>query len=306
MRERGKILQISPFLPIRIGKRGLLNEKIFKMPIEIAKTLCYNGDENRAARVKGALCGSFGPRLCGRIEEGEMVRVVIVEDEQAESERLQSLLERYSRENGMQFEVQTYTSSLTFLAEYNRTVDIVFMDIELPDVNGMEISRRLRKQDAAVMIVFVTNMAQFAVQGYEVAAQDFIVKPAQYGEFALKLAKALVQLDRQADRYIRLTCNGVVRCIGLNALYYVEVIEHLIIYHTEGGNIEVTGSLKAAEQQLAGRGFVRCNSCYLVNLRAVREVNDTDAVLVSGDRLRVSRSKRKAFLQALADFYGGA
>lgn len=235
-----------------------------------------------------------------------MIRVAIVEDEPAEAERLQSLLARYSREKGVQFEVQTYTSALTFLAEYNRTVDIVFMDIELPDVNGMEISRRLRKQDAAVMIVFVTNMAQFAVQGYEVAAQDFIVKPAQYGEFALKLAKALVQLDRQADRYIRLTCNGVVRCIGLNALYYVEVIEHLIIYHTEGGNIEVTGSLKAAEQQLAGRGFVRCNSCYLVNLRAVREVNDTDAVLVSGDRLRVSRSKRKAFLQALADFYGGA
>ena len=129
-----------------------------------------------------------------------MIRVAIVEDEPAEAERLQSLLARYSREKGVQFEVQTYTSALTFLAEYNRTVDIVFMDIELPDVNGMEISRR-----------------------YEVAAQDFIVKPAQYGEFALKLAKALVQLDRQADRYIRLTCNGVVRCIGLNALYYVEV-----------------------------------------------------------------------------------
>lgn len=125
-----------------------------------------------------------------------MIRVAIVEDEPAEAERLQSLLARYSREKGVQFEVQTYTSALTFLAEYNRTVDIVFMDIELPDVNGMEISRRLRKQDAAVMIVFVTNMAQFAVQGYEVAAQDFIVKPAQYGEFALKLAKALVQLDR--------------------------------------------------------------------------------------------------------------
>lgn len=92
-----------------------------------------------------------------------MIRVAIVEDEPAEAERLQSLLARYSREKGVQFEVQTYTSALTFLAEYNRTVDIVFMDIELPDVNGMEISRRLRKQDAAVMIVFVTNMAQFAV-----------------------------------------------------------------------------------------------------------------------------------------------
>lgn len=94
-----------------------------------------------------------------------MIRVAIVEDEPAEAERLQSLLARYSREKGVQFEVQTYTSALTFLAEYNRTVDIVFMDIELPDVNGMEISRRLRKQDAAVMIVFVTNMAQFAEQG---------------------------------------------------------------------------------------------------------------------------------------------
>lgn len=234
-----------------------------------------------------------------------MYRVVIVEDEPAEAQRLQALLARYGKENGASFDVKTYTSALTFLADYNKTADIVFMDIELPDVNGMDISRRLRKQDAEVMIIFVTNMAQFAVQGYEVEAQDFIVKPARYGEFSLKLKKALGRLERKSDQFVLLPCNGTFRRLSLNELYYVEVIEHLVIYHTEEGNIEVTGSLKGAEQLLAGKGFLRCNNCYLVNLRFVREIRDGDAVLANGEALRVSRNKRKAFLQALADFYGG-
>ena len=234
-----------------------------------------------------------------------MYRAIIVEDEPAEAQRLQSLLMRYGKENGASFDVKTYTSALTFLADYNKTADIVFMDIELPDVNGMEICRRLRKQDTEVVIVFVTNMAQFAVQGYEVEAQDFIVKPAQYGEFSLKLKKALNRIENKKDQYIVLSCSGTLRRLSVKELYYVEVVEHLVIYHTEGGNIEVTGSLKGAEQLLEGRGFLLCNNCYLVNLRFVREMRDGDAVLANGEALRVSRNKRKAFLQALADFYGG-
>lgn len=234
-----------------------------------------------------------------------MYRTIIVEDEPAEAQRLQTFLTRFGQENDIVFESKVYTSALTFLADYSKTVDIVFMDIELPDVNGMDISRRLRKQDTEVMIIFVTNMAQFAVQGYEVEAQDFIVKPAQYGEFSLKLKKALNRLENKRDQYIALPCNGTVRRLSVKELYYVEVIEHLVIYHTDSGSIEVTGSLKGAEQLLEGRGFLRCNSCFLVNLRFVREIRDSDAVLANGEVLRISRNKRKAFLQALADFYGG-
>ena len=232
-----------------------------------------------------------------------MYRVVIVEDESAEMQRLQELLLRYGQENSITFDIRTYTSALTFLGDYQKEIDIVFMDIELPDVNGMEICRRLRKQDTEVMIIFVTNMAQFAVQGYEVEAQDFIVKPVQYSEFSLKLRKALGRLERKNDQCILLQSGGTVSRVNLKELYYVEVAEHTVTYHTETGTIEVIGSLKSAEQMLAGKGFSRCNYCYLVNLRLVREFHDGDVVLFNGETLRVSRNRRKEFLQALAEFY---
>lgn len=85
---------------------------------------------------------------------------MIVEDELKEAERLQSFLKRFEAENGIVFEIEIYSSALTFLANYKQDTDLVLMDIELPDVNGMEICRRLRKTDNRVAIIFVTNMAR--------------------------------------------------------------------------------------------------------------------------------------------------
>ena len=80
--------------------------------------------------------------------------------------------------------------------------DIVFMDIELPGINGMEAAHRLREIDQQVILIFVTNMAQFAVKGYEVDALDYIIKPAQYGPLSIKLDRA-AQRWRAADKACR-------------------------------------------------------------------------------------------------------
>lgn len=234
-----------------------------------------------------------------------MLKVTIVEDEPSEAERLVSFLRRFEAENAVRFEIETYTSALTFLANYKKTADLVFMDIELPDVNGMEICRRLRKTDSEVAIVFVTNMAQFAVKGYEVNAVDFIVKPVQYTEFAVKVKKTVDFINRRSGSFVVLSYNGGLKRLNVNEIKYVEVMAHLVVYHTERGNIEITGSLKAAEETLEKYYFVRCNNCYLVNLRCVSEIRDSTAVLGDGEELQISRNKRKAFLQALANYYGG-
>lgn len=153
-----------------------------------------------------------------------MLRVVIVEDELKEAERLQSFLKRFEAENGIVFEIEIYSSALTFLANYKQDTDLVLMDIELPDVNGMEICRRLRKTDNRVAIIFVTNMARFAVNGYEVDALDFIVKPARYGEFAVKVKKAVEIIRKNMDNYLVLSGKGFFKRLNVNELFYVEVM----------------------------------------------------------------------------------
>ena len=123
-----------------------------------------------------------------------MLRCAIVEDSPRELEHLKECLARYSAERDIPLETTVFGDAASFLEHYRADYDIVFMDIELPGINGMEAAHRLREIDRQVILIFVTNMAQFAVKGYEVDALDYIIKPAQYGPLSIKL-------DRAAQRW---------------------------------------------------------------------------------------------------------
>ena len=119
-----------------------------------------------------------------------MYNIAIIEDERDAAQLIRSYLDEYSKSSGEQFTVYEFSNAVRFLENYTAKYDIVFMDIELPDMNGMEASRRLRMMDKDVILIFVTNMAQCAVSGYEVEAFSFIVKPATYNNFVMKLERA--------------------------------------------------------------------------------------------------------------------
>ena len=120
----------------------------------------------------------------------EPKKVAIVEDDAKTREMLRGFFSDYTAENGVSFDVSDYGSGEAFLAD-ERSFDMILMDIELPGRDGMETVRELRKRDRDVIVIFATNMAQFAVKGYEVEAFDFIVKPMTYYNFTIKIRRAL-------------------------------------------------------------------------------------------------------------------
>lgn len=235
-----------------------------------------------------------------------MYNIAIVEDDAKDSALLEKYLGEYSEESGETFSVSSFSDPLVFLGGYDASYDIVFMDIELPDMNGMQVSERLRRTDEDVMIIFVTNMAQFAVKGYEVNAFDFVVKPVSYNDFAIRLRRALRRLNRREDTGLRVKdYDGSMRIINLSAVHYIEVRDHSLGIHTDSGVTETRGRLDDLEKTLAEKGFFRCNRCYLVNLRYVTSV-DGDELIVAGDRLKVARPRKKEFMKAFASYYGGS
>lgn len=230
--------------------------------------------------------------------------VAIVEDSPAEAELLRSYFARFTREHGVEFTLTCFASGEEFLNKYRPAYDLVLMDIGLPGHNGMETAAALRERDRSVTLIFVTNMAQFAVKGYEVDAFDFVVKPVGYSNFALKLQRALNKLDTRRDTEVLVTLSDSMVRLAASQIKYIEISGHRMVYHTTDGELYAYGNLKEVEATLGGGMFARCNNCYLVNLNYVRAVQG-HTVTVGTDELQISRPRRKAFIQALNDYLGG-
>lgn len=120
-----------------------------------------------------------------------MLRIAIVEDHESDAKRLTALLEAYAQKNGKRFAITWIANANTFLDSYQHQYELVFMDIRMPGLNGMMAAHELREMDHTVVLVFLTSLAQYAVESYEVEATDYILKPITAAALDLKLPRIL-------------------------------------------------------------------------------------------------------------------
>lgn len=234
-----------------------------------------------------------------------MINIAIVEDEAAQTEKLVGYLNKYADEHGNKFRIRTFDNAVDFLEKYTADNDIIFMDVKMPYLNGIAAARKLRKMDDSVILYFVTNMQQYAVKGYEVDAIDYIVKPINYYEFSLKLAKGLDRIsETQNDAVIVVPVESGFKKLRLADVLYIEVKNHHCIFHTTGGEYRHYGALRNIEQKLSGANFERCNNYCLVNLAHVGGINGS-LVTVGDDVIEMSRPRKKTFVTRFGEYFAG-
>lgn len=231
------------------------------------------------------------------------IRIAIVEDDSQCVKVFRELLDKYSQKKNYNFIVEWFKNGMDFISDYEPIYDIVFLDINMPHLDGIETARMLRKQDNNVALIFMTNLVQYAVKGYEFNALDFMVKPLKSFDLEMKLNKAIDFTMSNHDRSILLNMGDVLKKISVFDLLYIEVINHTLIYHTEKSVYKVYGQLKKIEEELVNLNFYRCNNSYLINLRHVMEIHG-DYIVVGKDRVPLSRRKKKEFMIKLAEFMG--
>jgi len=234
-----------------------------------------------------------------------MYHVAIVEDEAGFATQLQEYLKQYEEENDVRFKISVFGDGAEILEDYQPLYDIILLDIEMPKVNGMKAAEEIRAKDSDVTLMFITNMAQYAIRGYEVGALDFVMKPINYYTFSMKMTRVLKRTKQKAQQDILLTLPDGVKKLNVQQIYYVEVQNRMLYYHTDEGVFVMRGTMQSVEEMLAPYAFAKCNHWYIVNLKHVSEVRKNTAV-VAGHELEVSRRNRTGFLKALTEYVGGA
>ena len=233
-----------------------------------------------------------------------MIKVAIVEDEECQAEELRAYLVKYFSERNVPTEIDLFSDADAFLATFAKhKYAIIFMDIEMPGTSGMQASKILRSQDEDVLLFFVTNLAQYALESYNVSAFDYVVKPVNYHNLALKLKRAMRLLRNSANITINInTVNGV-RIVAVSNIRFIEVMGHSLTYHTTSGDLFVGyDSLKAVREKLEPYDFVLCDRSFLVNLKYVTGIDGAN-LYVGNDVLKIAKSRRAEFMSAFVKYF---
>lgn len=236
-----------------------------------------------------------------------MPHIAIVEDEPEAADVLASFVGRYAKEKSVELAVTRFSNAMDFELSHQR-FDLIFMDIQMPGINGMEAAQLMRTYDSETPLIFVTNLAQYAVKGYEVDALDFVVKPVRYFDFRMRMDKAMRRIQRNSGRSIVINTRDGMRVVPLIDIEYVEVSKHDLSYHlmSEDDPLVVYGSLVAFEQEVAGGTFVRISNSCLVNMNHIRAVRGNELITHDGKVLYFSRSKKREAVATITSFLGGS
>lgn len=241
--------------------------------------------------------------------KGNATWIVILEDQEADSERLRSFLRRYGEVHGTAFAASVYRDGTELLDGYDGGFDILFMDIELPRMNGMQTAEGVRRMNESIPIIFTTNMAQYAVKGYEVDALGFMVKPISYIQFENYLTKALARSRRneqiRANSTIMLGSGSSFRQISMDEIVCVIKDRNYLIYRlTSGEEIRERGAMKDVLNRFENTTIKQCATGCLVNLRHVRK-KERNEVYLPGAVFSVTMPFRKSFTEELMNYMRG-
>lgn len=233
-----------------------------------------------------------------------MIQIAIIEDDASYQELLKTYVQHYFESQGDSIRISLFSDGADFLEDRGIRPDLILLDIDMPRINGLDTARQIRSYDDKVLIIFVTNLIQCALEGYAVDAMDFIVKPVSQAACAQSLSRARKKLLQNRDHHIRLSCQKNTVILNVHDILYAETQNHSLLLHCRTGNLVVSESMQTLESKLTGFPFFRCHNSYLLNLSHIDRIGKTDAY-IGNDLIPVSKYRRPDLLKAMAAYMGG-
>lgn len=227
-----------------------------------------------------------------------MIKFAICDDEPFMVQELSGYLTKYMQEKHLPHSIHTFSNGQALL-ESSCDFDLIFLDIQMEQPDGMETARRLRQQGNPSLLIFVTILKECVFDAFEVEAYDFLVKPLEHAHFRRTMNRAIRSLEQQPEKNVVVRRGISCDVVPLSQIVYCEIQSRKIYIHQNNGNIlDYYEQLGSFEQRVDGR-FFRCHRSYLVNLDYVRGIRAGEVILSQGDKLPVPKKRERDLTQAL-------
>lgn len=232
--------------------------------------------------------------------EDKLVNIVICENDKNDQEFVGLKVVDILDDLNIEYEIKVYNSGDDLLEGYDKYTDIILLDIQMDGLDGMETARKIREFDDNVEIIFITSFVEYALEGYEVNAYRYLLKPVKDEDFRTSLINCLN--DRNFVKRSIVIKEGNTRIkISLKDIMYIEVQGNDITVHTLKDTYRTKGTMSSFETEINSDMFVRCHKSYLVNLEYIKSIKRYTSILVNDEEVPLSRNKYKEIKDKLFD-----
>ncbi len=232
-----------------------------------------------------------------------MLQIAICDDSGEQARIIAHMIDTWATAHGIAHAAMIFSSAEEFLFEYadNKSFDIIFLDVQMPGMNGVELAEHLRRTDKSIQIVFVSGYENYIAKGYEVEALHYLLKPIEKLSFERVLDKAMARING-GRRYIILDC-GTEECkLSVEDIVYAQSLAHYIKIYTETGEYMVHMTMAELGERL-GRDFVRAHRSYIVNAAYIGSISKTSMTLDTGAVVPISKGQRDEVNRKFLEYY---
>lgn len=232
-----------------------------------------------------------------------LINICICEDEKNDQELLLGYLNNIFKDMDILYSVEVFSSGEELLENYSDNIDLILLDIQMEGLNGMDTARKIREIDKKVEIIFTTSLVEYVLEGYEVGAYRYLLKPIKYEDLKINVSKCIEEINLR-NKYIIIHEQGQKIKIDTSEITYIEVQKEDLTIHKLDKAYNTKGTMKGMEKEINSLRFFRCHKSYLVNLEYIRTIKQYIAILENKEEVPISRYRFKETKEKFFDLIG--
>ncbi len=235
---------------------------------------------------------------------GKYMRICLVDDDSVQLEYMKEVISKWSNASNVDTKLSFYHSAEELLFEHDKSYpyDMIILDIQMGNMNGIELARNIRRIDHNVIIAFISGMANYVFDGYEVQAIRYILKPVKDGK-VFELLDHVEKRIKTEKSYIIISVSGEKKRINYDDIIYFKSMGHYVTLYLRGEEFDYKYSIRDLCLDLAGTEFIQTHRSYVVNVKYVEKITRNECQLVDNITIPLSRSSYKSVNEKFIKYY---